>query len=98
MRAGQCKRLPLAIVLLLALHGSAAAATADPATVDFGSVPINTTASQVITIAVDAGYSLSITSGSALNTPFSFDIDTCGVGSGFTGPGTCTVHETFSPT
>ena len=87
----------MAIVLLLALRGSAAAATADPATVDFGSVPINTTASQVITITVDAGYSLAITSGSALNAPFSFDIDTCGAGSGFTGPGTCTVHETFSP-
>ena len=35
---------------------------------------------------------------SGLNAPFGFDFGSCGAGGGFTGPGTCTVKERFSPT
>ncbi|MBZ5559423.1 MAG: choice-of-anchor D domain-containing protein, partial [Acidobacteriia bacterium] len=98
MKAVIGKMLALASTLVLALPGSAAAASASPASVNFGSVPINTTASRDITITVDAGFSTAIASGSGLNAPFSFDFSTCGAGGGFTGPGTCTVTEHFTPT
>ncbi len=64
----------------------------------FGNVPINTTASATVTINVDAGYATEVASGSGLNAPFAFDFGTCGTGGGFTGPGTCTVTERYTPT
>src|SRR5204863_8442438 len=51
-----------------------------------------------VTITVDAGYRTQLASGSGINAPFSFDFDTCGAGGGFTGPGTCTILESFRPT
>jgi hypothetical protein len=72
--------------------------SSNPTTVTFGNVPINTTVTQSVTITVDAGYRTEVASGSGLNTPFSFDFDTCGTGGGFAGPGTCTVKESFTPT
>jgi hypothetical protein len=76
----------------------AGASSASPPNVDFGSVPINTTATRSVTITVDSGYRTEVASGSGLNAPFSFDFSSCGTGGGFTGPGTCTVNESFHPT
>ena len=73
-------------------------ASASPNPVSFGNVPINTTVSAPVTIHVDAGYRTEVASGSGLNAPFAFDFDTCGTGGGFTGPGTCTVTERYTPT
>lgn len=70
---------------------------ANPASINFGSVPLNTQVSVPITITVDTGYRLTLASG-GLNAPFSFDFDTCGASGGFPGPGTCTVTESFKPT
>ena len=50
-----------------------------------------------MTITVDAGYRTEIASGSGINAPFGFSFDTCGAGGGFTGPGTCTVKQRFTP-
>ena len=74
------------------------AASANPASINFGSVPINTTVSRDVTLTVDAGYRTEVASGGGLNPPFGFDFDACGAGGGFTGPGTCTINESFSPT
>ena len=92
------KVLVAALALLLLMTGVAGAASADPSSLDFGSVPLNTTVTQPITITIDAGYQVSAATGSGLNTPFAFDFDTCGAGSGFAGPGTCTIKESFTPT
>ena len=73
-------------------------ASASPNPVDYGNVPINTTATSTVTITVDAGYRTEVASGSGLNAPFAFDFGTCGTGGGFTGPGTCTVSERYTPT
>ena len=73
-------------------------ASASPGSVSFGNVPINTTASSTVTINVDAGYRTEVASGSGLNAPFAFDFGSCGTGGGFTGPGTCTVSESYTPT
>ena len=86
------------VFLLLAIPAIAFAASASPSAVNFGNVPINTTASQSITLTVDSGYRTEIASGSGINLPFSFDFDTCGAGGGFSGPGTCTVKESYHPT
>ncbi len=72
-------------------------ASASPTSLAFGNVAINTTASQSVTITVDAGYRTEVASGSGLNAPFTFDFDTCGTGGGFAGPGTCNVNERFTP-
>ena len=71
------------------------AAAANPASIDFGNVPINTTASRAVTVTVDAGYQLSLASGTGINAPFGFAFGTC---SGFNGPGTCSVTESYTPT
>src|SRR5205814_8581285 len=63
----------------------------------FGNVPLNSTVEHTITLTVDGGYRTQIASGGA-NPPFQFDFDTCGASGGFTGPGTCTVKESFTPT
>jgi hypothetical protein len=73
-------------------------AAANPPVINFGPVPINTTATETVSIAVDSGYSLQIASGSGINAPFGFAFGTCGAGGGFDGPGTCTIDQTFSPT
>jgi hypothetical protein len=70
---------------------------ANPASVNFGLVPINTQVTQSIDITVDTGYRLSLASG-GLNAPFGFSFDTCGAGGGFVGPGNCSVAESFLPT
>ena len=87
-----------ALVLACALPGRAEAASASPSSIDYGSVPINLPVSQGVTLTVDAGYRTEVASGSGLNAPFSFDFGACGAGGGFTGPGTCTISETFTPT
>jgi hypothetical protein len=74
------------------------AASASPSSVGFGNVPVNTTATRDVSITVDAGYRAQLASGSGINAPFAFDLDTCGTGGGFTGPGTCNVKQRFSPT
>ena len=90
--------LIIGISVLLATCGTASAASAEPASVAFGDVPINTTATRDVSITVDAGYRTQLASGSGINAPFSFDFDTCGAGGGFAGPGTCNVKQRFSPT
>jgi hypothetical protein len=73
-------------------------AVANPSSVDFGGVPTGTTATRTVTLTVDAGYRTEVASGSGLNAPFAFNFSTCGAGGGFTGPGTCTIDESFAPT
>jgi hypothetical protein len=69
-----------------------------PATVDFGTVPINTTVAKTIPLRVDAGYLiLSAFINEALQPPFAFDFGTCASAAG-TGPGICNVNETLAPT
>ncbi len=87
-----------ALLAAFALPSTAHAAGASPSAVDFGDVPINTTVTSDVTITVDAGYRTEIASGSGINAPFGFSFDTCGAGGGFTGPGTCTVKQRFTPT
>src|SRR4051812_38605682 len=86
------------LFVVSALPGRAEAAGANPSTVAFGTVPINTTVTSDVTITVDAGYRTQLASGSGINVPFSFDFDSCGAGGGFAGPGTCTVKQSFRPT
>lgn len=69
--------------------------SAAPNPVQFGSVPLGTTASQTVTVTPDAGFQLGGVGGSGLNTPFNFTNDTCGT---TVGPQTCTFVETFTPT
>jgi hypothetical protein len=77
--------------------------SASPSAVDFGSVPVNTTVTRQVTITVDAGYQVELAQGDGLSPPFGFNFDSdpdgCSPGgTGFTGPGTCLVNETFTPT
>jgi hypothetical protein len=81
-----------------AVPAGAQAAGASPSSVAFGNVPVNTTVTRDVTITVDAGYTTSVASGTGLSAPFSFAFDTCGAGTGFTGPGTCNVKQSFKPT
>ena len=87
--------LVAAVLLLLAVAAPAGAASADPASIDFGAVPVNTTVSRDVSLTVDAGYEVAAASGEGINPPFDFDFDTC---SAFTGPGVCNVKERFTPT
>ena len=82
----------------LVCAGNAFASSASPNPVNFGNVPINTTVSSTVTITVDSGYRTEVASGSGLNAPFAFDFGSFGTGGGFTGPGTCTVSERYTPT
>ena len=86
------------ILAAFALPSTAHAGSASPNPVEFGDVPINTTVTRDVTITVDAGYRTEIASGTGINAPFGFSFDTCGAGGGFTGPGTCTVKQRFTPT
>ncbi len=54
---------------LFLLAEGAGASSASPSTAAFGTVPINKTASQSVTITVDAGYRTEVASGSGLNAP-----------------------------
>ena len=83
----------------IAVQGSGiSTAAANPASIDFGSVPINTTASRDVTLTIDAGYRAELASGSGINAPFGFSFSTCGASGGFAGPGTCSVTESYTPT
>ena len=89
--------LLLLLLLLVVLPGVAFAAGVNHEA-NFGNVPINTTVTQSITVTVDAGYQIQSATGSGIDVPFAFTFDTCGAGGGFTGPGTCNVSESFTPT
>jgi uncharacterized repeat protein (TIGR01451 family) len=92
-----CGVLIAALLLLLVAPGVAAAGSANPASVNFGDVALNTTASQPVAITVDAGYEIiAATGSSALNPPYHFAFGTCT--GPFVGPGTCSVTESFTPT
>ena len=89
-------RAGLLVACVLGVLGAPAAAgagSADPASVDFGNVPINTTVTREIAITVDAGYGIFGASGAGINTPFSLDFNTCGASGG-----NCSVKESFNPT
>ena len=92
--AGACISIPIQ------LSGSGQVeAAANPATLAFGAVGVNTTKTLSSTITVDAGYTVESAGGtSGLNPPFGFQFGTCGVPGGFPGPGSCTINETFTPT
>jgi hypothetical protein len=80
--------------LLVGWGTPAGALTANPQSLDFGQVPLNTTVSQTVDVTIDAGY----TGDSALDPAlgwFSQTADTC---NGFVGPGTCAVTIAFTPT
>jgi uncharacterized repeat protein (TIGR01451 family) len=89
-------RAGLILGCLLGLLGAPAVAnagSADPATVDYGNVPINTTVTRDVAITVDAGYGIFGASGAGINTPFSLNFDTCTASSG-----SCNIKESFNPT
>src|SRR5436305_1507561 len=91
-------RAQLIVGCLLALGPLCAAAvanagSADPASVDFGNVPINTTVTRDVAITLDAGYGIFGASGAGINTPFSLNFDTCNASSG-----SCNIKESFNPT
>ena len=90
--------LALATFVGLGLSGGAQAGVATPGVVHFGNTPVNTSATQGVTITADNGFRTEVASGSGLNAPFSFDFDSCGAGGGFAGPGDCNVNSTFHPT
>jgi hypothetical protein len=71
------------------------AATATPASIDFGNVPLNTTVKRNISLKPDAGYKISTASGTGASAPFSFSFGGC---NNFAGPGSCTASESFKPT
>lgn len=70
---------------------------ANPPSVDFGNVQVNTTASRTLTFTVDAGYYFNGAAGTL--SPFEFDLGGCavGAGGGFKGPGTCVTTVKFTP-
>ena len=78
----------------IALKGVGANAVASGTSIDFGTVPINTTVSRAVPIAVDPGYRLSLAN---IIPPgaFGFDFGSCDVN--FIGPGTCTAIQRFRP-
>lgn len=83
----------------MAAFGLATAANATlvsvPSSIDFGDVPINTTLTLPVDLSVTDGFKVFGAGGAGVNTPFSFNFNTCDFI--FTGPGTCTIKETFSP-
>ena len=88
---GQCIGIPVHLT-----GTGVQTASSNPATLNYGSVPINTPKTLSSTLTIDAGYSFGGATGiSGLNPPFGFASGTCG---GFVGPGTCTINETFTPT
>ena len=89
--------LLLAGMLLGATPGPVAA-TANavvPAAVDFGDVPIGGSVSVALTVTVADGWHLLQAAGSGLSAPFGFAWGTC---TGNTGPLTCALTESFTPT
>ena len=60
-------------------------------------MPLNTTASHDVVLALDTGYRFSGATGTGTAAPFGFAASACSAGGGFTGPGTCTFKETFTP-
>src|SRR6266540_1199102 len=83
------------VVLLLVVAQPAGAGAADPASIDFGAVPLNRTASQAVTLTIDTGFQVSAFSGEGIRAPFGIDIGDCFA---VTGPGTCTFTQKFTPT
>ena len=79
---GTCIGIPVS------LQGSGVSIrSANPTSINFGAVPINTTVSHDVAITVDAGYRAEVASGSGINVPFGFSFNTCGAGGGFRGRG-----------
>ena len=90
---GSCMNLPT-----IGLQGSAiTTASANPATLDFGSVPVNTSSTLSDTITVDAGYAISTSAPTGVAAPFSVSFGTC-AGTAGTGAGMCAIQATFAPT
>ena len=77
--------------LIVALPLTAGATSADPESVDFGDVPIGTTATRDVTLTLGDGYRVIERT---LSSPWGLDMDTC---SGFVGPGTCNIRLSFTP-
>src|SRR5438270_11776688 len=86
--------LVAAVLLLLTVAAPAGAASADPASIDFGVVPVNTTVSRDVSLTVDAGYEVAA-GGEGVNKPFVVVVDAC---SAFLGARVCSVKEQFTPT
>lgn len=86
----------LFVLLVLGLPGPARTGSASPQTVYLTNVPMNTTGSVDVTITVDAGKQLSLFfEGTGASAPFDVYFGSC---LAFTGPGTCTLQELYTPT
>src|SRR5262249_59216098 len=83
--------LALALIALIAIPGTANANPASPSSIDFGDVPINTTAMRTMTQTIDAGYSWA---GADFDDilHFGFGLEPCGAG-----PSTCSFPVFFTP-
>lgn len=84
--------IPVAITLA---GNGVAKGTASPSLVDFGSVLLGTTVSKPVTITVNQFWTLDGATGTGVNAPFGFDFGTC---NNVSGPATCTVNASFTPT
>jgi hypothetical protein len=91
---GACHNVPFIVdgsgVYVLALT---------PASVQFGAVPLHTTATADVTVTIDGGYrfgdAYDQSNPFGSSAPFGFSAGTCHL---FVGPGTCTFQELFTPT
>jgi hypothetical protein len=70
--------------------------SANPSPADFGSVPLGSNSRILVDVTLDVGYRFAGATGTGIAAPFAFEARTCA--SGFTGPGTCQVRETYTPT
>jgi hypothetical protein len=100
-RALRIRRLVTGAAILvwsLAIAVGATAAKADeftssaPENINFGSVALNTTLTDPISLTADPGYSVQQAGGTGTQGPFSFNFGNC------VGQQTCTVDESYTPT
>jgi hypothetical protein len=82
------------MILALGLPGPVRAGSAIPQTVYLTAVPVNTMGVANVSITVDAGKQLGIATGTGTEAPFGVYFGSC---LAFTGPGTCTLEELYTP-
>ena len=86
----------LVAIVVLGLPGSARTGSASPQIVYLTDVPMNTIGTADVSITVDAGKQLSIAAqGTGAEAPFGVYFGSC---LAFTGPGTCTLQQLYTPT
>jgi hypothetical protein len=92
------------LMLLTLAFGSMAVATTganasvvSPNSVNFGGVTLYATTTGLVNVTVDVDMRLGAITGSGTVAPFAATLGTCDVANGFTGPGTCAISVSFTP-